>query len=195
VTQFKDSRVVAAFNGNRLQYQYMIGNEQRLTGLESQVSALSGIGSSSSILSAISALQSSVIYRNVDSKVLNSAQVSVTGSSFSDLSGFSVTLNILFSKMIVFFTATDFWLSSGGSAANADLAFQLDSDPELIVCRAYSDNSPNQNTYGVGASYFFDNISPGNHTVKVRWRISSGATAYLGAGVSQSTIQLFAIGY
>jgi hypothetical protein len=66
VTQFKDSRVAAAFNKDQLQYQYMVGSEQRLTGLENQVSALSGIGSPAAILSAIAALQASDTSQNAN---------------------------------------------------------------------------------------------------------------------------------
>lgn len=70
MTQFKDSRVVAAFNKDRLQYQYMVGNEQRLTGLEDQITALSGLGSPAAILSAIAALQASDASQNANISTL-----------------------------------------------------------------------------------------------------------------------------
>lgn len=203
MTQFKDSRVVAAFNANQLQYQYMVGSEQRLTGAEglitSQGSQISSQGSNIGVLNAWinyynNTLFPSVVYRNTSSATLDGVQISTTSSSFTD-TGWTITLNITQPNLLVFFTATEFWVSSGVSAANADLAFQLNSNPEIIVARAYSDNSPNQNTYGVGASYLFDFLASGSYTVKARWRTSAGTTAYLGSPITGSVIQLFAVQY
>ena len=203
MTQFKDSRVVAAFNANQLQYQYMVGSEQRLTISEgligSQGLQLNSQSANINVLNAwINYYNNSVfphvVYRNANSATLGGAQISTVSSSFAD-TGWTITLNVTQPNLLVFFTATEFWVSSGGSAANADLAFQLNSNPEIIVARAYSDNSPNQNTYGVGVSYLFDYLTPGSYTVKARWRTSSGTTAYLGSPITGSVIQLFAIQY
>lgn len=203
MTQFKDSRVTAAFNGNRLQYSYMVGNEQRLTGAEgiiqSQGAKLDSYGSNISVLNAWityynNSLWPNVVYRNSASGTLGDVQINTTSSSFVD-TGFTLSVDLYAPNLLVFFSATEFWVSSGGAAANADLAFQLDSDPEVIVCRAYSDNSPNQNTYGITASYLYDFIPSGTHTIKARWRTSPGTTAYLGGPFIGSKIQLFVFQY
>jgi hypothetical protein len=180
----------------------MVGSEQRLTGaestIESQGSQLSLYGSNIGVLNAWityynNTLFPNVIFRNIDTETISSTQIAITGSSFSDISTLSVSVNLQSSNVLVFLTATDFWISSGGSSANADIALQLDSGTEVVVCRAYSDSTPNQNTYGMGASYIFQAVTPGVHVIKARGRVFSGATAYLGAGIAESTIQLCAI--
>ena len=202
VTQFKDSRVVAAFNANQLQYQYMVGSEQRLTASEgligSQGLQLNSQSTNISVLNAWinyynNSIFPNVVYRNANSATLGGTQISTVNPNFED-TGWTITLNVTRPNLLVFFTATEFWVSSGGSAANADLAFQLNSNPEIIVARAYV-VAQNQNTYGVGASYLFDYLTPGSYTVKARWRTSAGSTAYLGAPITGSVIQLFAIEY
>lgn len=202
MTQFKDSRVVAAFNANQLQYQYMVGSEQRLTASEgligSQGLQLNSQSTNISVLNAWinyynNSIFPNVVYRNANSATLGGTQISTVNPNFED-TGWTITLNVTRPNLLVFFTATEFWVSSGGSAANADLAFQLNSNPEIIVARAYV-VAQNQNTYGVGASYLFDYLTPGSYTVKARWRTSAGSTAYLGAPITGSVIQLFAIEY
>lgn len=203
MSNLEDSRVLSAFSAQQGALPYMINLEQRLTGanglIESQSSQLDSYGSNISVLNAWityynNTLFPNVVYRNANSATLGGTQISTSSSTFTD-TGRTITLNISQPNLLVFFTATEFWVSSGSSAANADLAFQLNSNPEIIVARAYSDNSPNQNTYGVGVSYLFDYLTPGSYTVKARWRTSSGTTAYLGAPITGSVIQLFAIQY
>lgn len=199
MSNLEDSRVLSAFSAQQGALPYMINLEQRLTGanglIESQSSQLDSYGSNISALNdEIDAIEANVVYRNANSATLGGTQISTSSSTFTD-TGWTITLNISQPNLLVFFTATEFWVSSGSSAANADLAFQLNSNPEIIVARAYSDNSPNQNTYGVGVSYLFDYLTPGSYTVKARWRTSSGTTAYLGAPITGSVIQLFAIQY
>lgn len=206
MSNLEDSRVLSAFSAQQGALPYMINLEQRLTGanglIESQSSQLDSYGSNISVLNDeidaieanIDAIEANVVYRNANSATLGGTQISTSSSNFTD-TGWTITLNISQPNLLVFFTSTEFWVSSGSSAANADLAFQLNSNPEIIVARAYSDNSPNQNTYGVGVSYLFDYLTPGSYTVKARWRTSSGTTAYLGAPITGSVIQLFAIQY
>ena len=203
MTQFKDSRVSAAFNDNRLQYSYMIGSEQRLTGAENLIATQAGqISSGQANLGILNSwinyynnsLWPNVVYRNSSSATLGDVQINTTSSSFVD-TGFTISVNLSAPNLFVFFSSTEFWVSSGASAANADLAFQLNSDPEVIVCRAYSDNSPNQNTYGITASYLYDFLPSGTYTIKARWRTSPGTTAYLGGPFVGSKIQLFVFQY
>lgn len=203
VTQFKDSRVAAAFNGNQLQYQYMVGSEQRLTGLESEITQVAAntanIASQQANINTLNGWvnfyisQYQAYLRRNDTYVLGTAtQFPITATSLTD-SGFALTLPTYGGNILVFLTADDFWISSGGSAASAALSFQLDGGADNIVVQAYSDNTPNQNTYGISALYFFDSVAPGNHTIKLRWRTSPGTTAYLGSTVANTIIQFYAM--
>lgn len=217
MTQFKDSRVAAAFNGNQLQYQYMVGSEQRLTGLEGEVARLAqSSGTDPALVAQVATNTSNIASQQTNINILNGwvnfyiseyqtylkrnstliqasqTQYPITASSLTD-SGFSLPITTVRGGIFVFLSADDFFVSSGGSAATAALSFQLDGGADNIVVQAYSDNSPNQNTYGVSVSYLFTPVTPGNHTIKLRWRTSSGTTAYLGSTVSNSIIQFVAM--
>jgi len=131
MTQFKDSRVVAAFNSNRLQYQYMIGNEQRLTGLEGQVPAIAALKSQVASIQAADISQNASIatlqnsYGNMQKLLTYIDPVqTITSTSYTLVAGgpsgsepfdLSITISKANSQVLVMFNIPDVESSSGGA--------------------------------------------------------------------------------
>jgi len=206
VSNLEDSRVLSAFSAQQSALPYMIGVEQRLGVLKSQISDSSTLASQvatntvnistntaniSTNAADILSIETNYIKRNIviDGATGSAASVTTPSSTFVD-TGFSATITNTSGKILALATFDAAYIGTSGGIEIGNLAWRVDSGSDLIVYEVYV-NSQNYNNYGFTIATLL-NVSAGTRVIKLRFK-TTGGLFYVGSGVAGSYVNIIAM--
>lgn len=199
MTQLKDSRVIAAFKANSEQYRYMLGSEQRLTGLESEVLRIAQSSGTDPALVAqvstntaniainasgiatlnsdVSAIETGYVKRNVAQDALVYASISTASTSYVS-TPLVATINISTNtdKALALFSFPMSYISASVTAYGT-VAISVNGGAEIPISLVYTGAAGFYDLNGVAGSIMLGGLS-GSSTIRVRFKTTSG-TFYL----------------